>query len=764
MKKIAPLFLIFAGFSFLCRSQSGTQITNFNTGTAFSCITKDTSGNIWAGTNKKGCFYLNKKMDPHLPAFEVFPSDKIGSYVIQSIAADSIGNIWIGHAGYGNLSAIDGGVERININTSGVKSYTPEKNKECIGQTDLRHGLATLNVTSVTVDKFNTVWTAHRHHQLLEGSNSYFMPGSFSRKPCNVDIFDTHSNWTDLLNGNEDPRFPYTAYNCNAPADKTPGGRNCSAVACNKSEVWIGVQGYEYATERNFFNQTKNSAYLPARVMIYDLNGLYKNELTVQDLGISLGTVNSIYLSQRNDHAWVGSTAAGKGFSVRIKGCWKNLNEQNLSAIYPAGASINSNAIWGNRTGQVFIGTNKGLLIYNGTGKIDDATSYTLYTTGNSDIASNNILGGVNDYDSIQWVATDAGISRIVSDNKFSLDPTAFSCNDPHINAIELQTSQDLTGRTDFHNYIIETVVCDQNGPNGSNCNAQYVFNRMQEDMSLQVPNPRAFPQDNLKMNMLLNLTEEEQRIIVENVNKWTKTAEGNEFSGIKYIRDVLTSDLILKYYCTGAVPLIGCFWGDGQLPFGIGSLLTPSLEQCVEQQNLYNGFGLIDQNCEKIYRLYNPPNLIMDRILYKNSSDILFCGGKLNSTEWDPVKVFIDRKNLTMTNYTMPGHFLHPGKIERSVVEECGKVKVITVGTGLNYCADSAPEFLSEAQRQLYNTLYGSIYGPIPVGGVLTVAQKLVFAKLAQLSAQMNGIGNVILGSITFKNIDLQIKKKLFE
>jgi hypothetical protein len=59
----------------------------------------------------------------------------------------------------------------------------------------------------------------------------------------------------------------------------------------------------------------------------------------------------------------------------------------------------------------------------------------------------------------------------------------------------------------------------------------------------------------------------------------------------------------------------------------------------------------------------------------------------------------------------------LYPGKVFRSVVEECGKVKIVTIGTGLSYCGDGKP-------------------------------------------GEINAIGNIIVGSILFKNIDLRLKK----
>ena len=77
----------------------------------------------------------------------------------------------------------------------------------------------------------------------------------------------------------------------------------------------------------------------------------------------------------------------------------------------------------------------------------------------------------------------------------------------------------------------------------------------------------------------------------------------------------------------------------------------------------------------------------------------------------------------MSITNYTLPGHFLYPGKVFRTVVEECGQVKVITYGSGLSSCG--------------------------PGGGLLLPSPGL-----------MNANGNTIVGSILFKNIDLRLKQ----
>ncbi|WP_118976750.1 hypothetical protein [Taibaiella koreensis] len=56
--------------------------------------------------------------------------------------------------------------------------------------------------------------------------------------------------------------------------------------------------------------------------------------------------------------------------------------------------------------------------------------------------------------------------------------------------------------------------------------------------------------------------------------------------------------------------------------------------------------------------------------------------------TNSDPVKIVIDEENKCITNYTLPGHFLYPGKIKRCIVGggECDRVvRVTTEGSGFS-------------------------------------------------------------------------------
>lgn len=731
---------------------NSTVVTTFNTGQSFSCVAVDTSFNVWAGTNKKGLFYLNSKANPKGGTFDKLATGEVDfkDFEVTSIAADNLANIWVGHVGIGF-----GAIEQFNSNSlSHIKQYRPDINGECFTSIDpIREGLATSKCKSIAVDGVNTVWSAHLDDNL---------PGSICYKRVNNKSFTARSMWVDLKKGKESPELPYPAYVCNVPIQKTPLGRNCNSIACGKSEIWLSVYPYEYATTRGpILHNTITTAYHPARILIYDLNGIFKKQLTFESVGAKPGGVfNSICIT-KNENVWVGLTAQ-KGFAARINGCWTLIDATKMPSIFQPEANVNANAIWANNKGEIFIGTTKGLIVFNGVGKVDDASSYTLYTTATSNISSDNVLGGVNVRDTVQWVATDNGLTRIKSTVNFSLSPDYTSCRNEHINSIEKQFKTDLSDRHDFHSYVVETVICDKSGPNDTKCNAQAVYALMKSNVAFQAPSPKIFTHDNLKLNVLAQLSEEEKNEILVNVNAWKEDmAKGNEYGGIKEIRQVLPLDMIFKYYCSNTSPLnpMACFDKGQLLPFTgfIDSKNRADYE--MEQAQANEGHTKVE-SCSTVYKLYNSYNHVADRGLFWGL-DRMFCGAKLGSIKYDPVRLFADDQNLTITNYTMEGHFLDPGKVKRFVVEECDKVKVVTIGTGLNYCAEGGtiPDVITDAERIAFNIQFGPKNGML-LSNVLTASQKKIFKALGKQLAIQNGNGNIILGSIMFKNIDMLLKQ----
>jgi hypothetical protein len=54
-----------------------------------------------------------------------------------------------------------------------------------------------------------------------------------------------------------------------------------------------------------------------------------------------------------------------------------------------------------------------------------------------------------------------------------------------------------------------------------------------------------------------------------------------------------------------------------------------------------------------------------------------------------NPIKMLVDNASFSVTNYTLPGHFLYPGKVIRTVVEDCGKISIVTIGVGYSWVHD---------------------------------------------------------------------------
>ena len=55
-----------------------------------------------------------------------------------------------------------------------------------------------------------------------------------------------------------------------------------------------------------------------------------------------------------------------------------------------------------------------------------------------------------------------------------------------------------------------------------------------------------------------------------------------------------------------------------------------------------------------------------------------------------NPIAFYVNETDHCITNYTLPGHALYPGKITRCIEGECNKVKIKTYGEGLHYYQDN--------------------------------------------------------------------------
>ncbi|UII32046.1 hypothetical protein LVD17_27560 [Fulvivirga ulvae] len=696
---------------------------SFNQGQAFTAITVDANNNVWAGTDKAGVFLLDQQANSDASAFDLKAiadgNFEVKNFSVQTMAADREGNLWIGHSGLGGARASQGGVERVDISSLATQHYSPDRDAKCFTYLQ-RDGIGTANAKSITVDINNTVWVAHRYHDLLvtgPGGSYIVTPGTFSYKKAGDTYFNARGTYNDIQNSNAAPELPYPAYTCNPPIDKTPQSRSFSAIGSDSSEVW--VSHFPYVADDEVTN-------FPARILKYDLDGNYLGEVHFATIGMPVGGVfNSIYLSPKG-HKWVSSSFAGKGFSVMKNGVWSYISIDDIPCIIPSGARVNDNGIWGNKHGNVFIGTNKGLIVYNGRGPVQHSSSYTFYsTTMHSDMISDNIMGGYSENDSIQWIATDNGIMRTIIgryEAELPQDSDYTSCNNADMNAIEsILSDPNVKNDKSYHIYKVETEICRQDGPNGHLCNAENIYAMMKANVNLTVVNPFDFPLDGLTKPFLDEATPADLLDLQDNVNAWEPGNNSNPETGeIQYIRDVVSRPELKEELESNGAPFsfINFF----------GSIEDSLTENNVNRAHLYNLQKEVNSGkviaCDNVYQLYNSPNFIISRNIFQivNNSMLnlgLNCDiqGGLKSYLYDPVYIYPNDQTYTLVNYTAEGHMLYPGKITRQVIEECGAVKVVTVGEGTQFCGDNT-------------------------------------------AGENNAKGNTVGGLILFKNVDFRLKK----
>lgn len=393
------------------------RFKTFQTGTNFTSIAVDLNKNVWAGTDRQGLYFLNQNVtDTTALTFSLTSlgtNPTLASLRIQTIAADKTGSIWVGHGGI-NTSNAQGGVEKIDVATNAVQHLSPDRDAR--GFTFLeRDGLGTANAQHIVVDINNKVWIAHRYHDLTSSPDYIVTPGTFSSRLAsdNNAKFNAVSTWKDFQDGTMDSNLPYAAYTYNPTPSQTAQSRTCNTIATDNIHVWVSVFPYSAHISNQF---------LPSRLLQYTLSGQFVAAHTVQDARFPNGNFHGVY-ANNSKGTWATTTVAGNGFSVLKNGFWYNFNDPS---VIPPGTRFNRGAIWGDAFGRVYMGTNKGLIVYDGLGDVRRAESYTLFTKdpytsslGRSvhdpDMLSNDIIAGTIESTSkpfYSWMATPTGIMR----------------------------------------------------------------------------------------------------------------------------------------------------------------------------------------------------------------------------------------------------------------------------------------------------------------------------------------------------------------
>ncbi|WP_310555575.1 hypothetical protein, partial [Flavobacterium sp.] len=416
------------------------RFKTFQTGQAFTSITSDTNNNVWAGTTSQGIFFLDQTLqNPTFSVLSLGTAPVIGTTRMTSMARDKSGNIWVAHEGI-NTTGGQGGIEKINVTTLAVQHFGPGINARGFSSYSQGDGIPTRRVQQIVVDPNNKVWSAHRYHDVTSAPDYIVTPGSICSRMADADGPFTHySTWRDwqtrASGGIMLEKFPYPAYTYNPPINVSPDNRNVNAISVDRGFIYMSVFPYNSSETFPIYNSTPIT-YNKPRLLKYTNTTppQFVKEYTTQDayFPTSGGIFHAVY-SNKNKGVWVTTPSAGNGFSVWVptstdinggEGLWYNVTDPS---IVPPGTIFNKGAIWGDTAGRVFMGTNKGIIVYNGSGEVHSPYAYTLFTKDAYDspllravhdptMLSNNITSGCIESESTEefsWIATPAGIMRL---------------------------------------------------------------------------------------------------------------------------------------------------------------------------------------------------------------------------------------------------------------------------------------------------------------------------------------------------------------
>lgn len=389
---------------------TNTTVQKFMTDTAFTCIAVSANGDVYAGTNGKGMVRYDKQTWKLWNG--LFSPVTRGNIRQITTSGDSV---WIASSGYvfylgfpeaGNNMNLLGGIHLMGKKNNLAKIYY--KGRPVLGQMN-NPGPPTRNVLGVAVAGNGVTWCAASYHDsttynvISPGSPRYhFAPGAVGKY---------NGNSFDFITGPAlpDPTGILIGVGNNYKDESYSIGkrRTCRAIAQAGNEMLVASDGYEQAAGN----------IITAGILRYDLAGNYIGKYEESNTGIPFGLTNSSMAPWALYRDAVGRIWAGfsstRGIAVLdTNGVWTHIG---LPAVL-SGGQVRANAITGNSRGEVFFGTNSGLLMYRGIGSFLSDTSYVLYNTADG-LSSNTVTGVAIDKDESIWLATGAGVNKLSRGN-----------------------------------------------------------------------------------------------------------------------------------------------------------------------------------------------------------------------------------------------------------------------------------------------------------------------------------------------------------
>lgn len=284
-------------------------------------------GQVWVGTWNEGVHQFNGNNWKKLL--------NLTNHDINDIKADKNGGIWIAQSGRNGGQTIGGGLYYFPDTTWHDEYYSGSE------------GLPNRNPRSLYIDNDapdnvhyrRRVWTSHMADVTAAASS----PGGIGR-------------------GYQVPHHTgRTFYKITDSIDINNYG-NVQLIAGRGNERWIAV--------------TENFG--KSEVIVYNADTEeFIQRFNHTNSGLPAGFTGRAMTFDKQGRTWLGTQL--NGVYVCQGGLWQKLN---VTSILPANIIVNANAITADSDGNVFIGTNQGLIVYKG-GPLQSETSYTKYTTVN---------------------------------------------------------------------------------------------------------------------------------------------------------------------------------------------------------------------------------------------------------------------------------------------------------------------------------------------------------------------------------------------
>jgi ligand-binding sensor domain-containing protein/serine phosphatase RsbU (regulator of sigma subunit) len=322
-----------------------------------TCMFEDSKNNLWFGTYHGGLY----KYDSESAKFSIFDiRDGLASNWITAISEDHNGNCWVGTWG--------AGITRISAN--GLQTF------------NLENGLNDLKIRRIIEDKEGNMLIGTHEHGLSLFKGEQFVSFSTNDGLLNPQVWSVIQDnsgkyWFGTNQG-------ISIYDETLPAEKQirdfqklKGSHIRMIKEDNRQRVWISTDAEGIFTYNNvtasFSYEPKLNSYLPklvvtaletdkqARVwagtldglVVYDYDKHYVNYYT-QSSGLAGNDITAIYCDSKN-RMWIG--ARGKGLTV---------HSDSVFSIFSLGESFTATCMIEDQSGQLWIGTEaQGIFVIN---------------------------------------------------------------------------------------------------------------------------------------------------------------------------------------------------------------------------------------------------------------------------------------------------------------------------------------------------------------------------------------------------------------